>query len=261
MSLTRRTFIACACCAATPLAATAAATPGDGTPQLLELGTPKMTRLSPTVWVARIAPDAWLHTTTGPVDGLYYPANGLILDRADNAILIDTAWNPAQANTLLQWCAARGRPITQAIATHFHGDRTGGIPALQKLGIPTQAHPLTCDLAGTHAMPQPTPIPNFTTGAHALTAGVELFHPGPGHTRDNILTWLPNQRVLYGGCFLKSATTNDLGYTTDAAIPEWPASLRRVRTAYPNPAIVIPGHGTMHGDSLAATQALLAKAR
>lgn len=261
MGLTRRRFVGCACCAgAAPLTASAAPGVGDGSPQLLELGTPLMTRIAPTVWVAGIAAGVWLHTTTALIDGgLYYPANGLVVDRPGGALLIDTGWNPHQADILLHWCKDSGRPITAAVATHFHRDRTGGIPALQKAGIVCSAFPLTCDLARRNGMPAPTPIPGFFHGAHAVGADLDYFFPGAGHTRDNILVWLPRQRVLFGGCFLKSSTTDDLGYVQDAVIADWPGSVERARAAYPSPLMVVPGHGTMHGDSVAATLSLLAR--
>jgi glyoxylase-like metal-dependent hydrolase (beta-lactamase superfamily II) len=74
------------------------------------------------------------------------------------------------------------------------------------------------------------------------------------------VAWLPNQRVLFGGCLVKSITTDDLGYVADAVLRDWPATLRRLRARYPAPAITVPGHGTLRGDPIAATQALLAKA-
>lgn len=262
MALRRRNFISCACCAAVPALAAAADVrgPDRGFPQLLELGTQSMTRLAPTVWVARIAPSVWLHTTTGLIaGGLFYPANGLILERKTGCILIDTGWNPGQADTLMRWCNGRGRPVVQAVATHFHADRTGGIPALRRAGIPIIGFPLTCALAKRHHMPAPDPLAGFASGAHAVDDDLELFFPGPGHTPDNILAWLPREHVLFGGCFLKSATTHDLGYVADAVISAWPASLRRVRNSYAAASLVVPGHGTVHGDSLAATAALLAK--
>ncbi len=110
-------------------------------------------------------------------------------------------------------------------------------------------------------MPEPTPIPGFTQGRHAAADDLELFFPGPCHTRDNILVWLPHQRVLFGGCFVKSVTADSLGNVEDAALRDWPASLGRVRAAYPSPSMVIPGHGTIHGESLAATQSLLGNDR
>ena len=140
-NLTRRAFLAggaCACCSCMPVtwsfAATSVASVGslssEGLPSLLELGAEPMQRIGQNVWVVRLAPGLWLHTTTaiiGEGEGVYFPANGLILDREHGSLLIDTGYLPEHA---LRY------PIRQAVAAHFHCDRTGGIPALEAAGIP-----------------------------------------------------------------------------------------------------------------------------
>ena len=80
---------ACACCVGAVGRSFAATSPasvgtfgGEGLPTLLELGTDPMTRIGESVWVARIAPLLWLHTTTATIEGGYvFPANGLIVER------------------------------------------------------------------------------------------------------------------------------------------------------------------------------------
>lgn len=259
MSLSsRRAF--CACCAglaAWPLAA--ASQPGtDGLPQALELGVPDMRRIDRTVWVAPLAPGAWLYTVTSLIEpGLYYPANGLVLEREGGALLIDTAWDPGQAEALLAWSKATlPHPITEAVATHFHKDRIGGILGLERAHIVTRAHPLTCELARSRGVAAPEPIHGFIE-SWRLGEDCELFFPGAGHTWDNIVVWLPRQGVLYGGCFLKAETSKDLGNLADADLGEWKTSVQRVKDRYRNPKLVIPGHGTIAGDALAHTAALI----
>jgi len=268
-SLTRRSFLAGGVCACAPLTRTFAATsvastgtlgPG-GLPTLLELGTDPMERIGQSVWVSRLAPRLWLHTTTAMIaddQRVYLPANGLILDSDRGSVLIDTGYLPEHAEVLLAWSKrALRRPITQAVATHFHRDRTGGIPALEAIGIPTVAHPLTLELARSHGTPVPTVAAHFVQDIARLSAECELFFPGAGHTRDNIAAWLPHQRVLFGGCFLKSMTSADLGNLADAVVADWAGGLRRLSTRYSTPMLTIPGHGTVAGDPVGHTMALL----
>jgi metallo-beta-lactamase class B len=108
-------------------------------------------------------------------------------------------------------------------------------------------------------VPVPEPITEFSGPSYTLNADCELFFPGAGHTRDNIVAWLPQQRVLFGGCFLKSSTSSGLGNIADAVVPDWAVSLRRIEHQYPNRWMVIPGHGSITGDAMAQTLALLAK--
>jgi metallo-beta-lactamase class B len=108
-------------------------------------------------------------------------------------------------------------------------------------------------------MPVPEPINNFGAAPYRLDADCELFFPGAGHTRDNIVAWFPHQQVLFGGCFLKSVTSLDLGNVADAVVADWSTSVRRVRARYPSRRIAIPGHGTISGDPVGHTLALLAE--
>jgi len=262
MRLDRRRFLgaACACCGlAAAWPPTARAAGPAGAPEALELGTSPMTRIADTVWVAELEPGLWLHTSTGLIDpGLYYPANGLVLERPGGALMIDTCTEHQQAEALLDWSrTALKAPIVAAVATHFHGDRTGGIAGLARRGVPTFAHPLTCELARRHSQHEPRPIAEFGGGLHAMGAGCELFFPGAGHTSDNIVAWLPRQRTLFGGCFLKSTTSKGLGNLQDADLGAWASSVRRVQARFPEARRVVPGHGTLAGDPLGWTLSLL----
>jgi metallo-beta-lactamase class B len=245
--------------AAVPAAPTGAFS-SKGVPTLLELGTDPMQRIGETVWVAEIAPKLWLHSTTGAIPGNHmFPANGLILERATGSLLIDTGYTPEQAELLFQWSKLTlSGAITTVVSTDFHVDRIGGVDALKKLGVRAMAHPLICQLAAEHDMPVPEPLRTFGTKPYRFASDCELYFPGPGHTRANIVAWLPDQQVLFGGCFLKSTTSADLGNLADAVVSDWPASVRRMHEQYPTPKTVIPGHGTMKGDAVAQTLALLA---
>jgi metallo-beta-lactamase class B len=260
MSLTRRSLFGCACCAGIVGPAGLSAATDPDLPQLLELGTPNMSRIGRSVWVVRIAPGVWLYTCTATIGGgIVYPANGLVIERKQGSVLIDTGWHPAQADILLRWAAGAIPPVNLSVVTHFHADRTGGIAAVRAAGIDVVAHPLTCALAASHGMPVPDALPAFHGHAASFGPEMELHFPGAGHSPDNIVVWAPQSRVLFGGCFLKSVTSDGLGYVNDAVLADWPASLRGVQARYPAPACIIPGHGSIAGDPIAATASLLRK--
>ena len=266
-SLTRRSFLSlslCACCtgkATQSFAATSPASASDpGLPSILELGTDPMTRIDDTVWVAQVAPSLWLHSTTHMTGGSMVPANGMIIDRPGGSLLIDTGWTPDQAEALVRWAKkSLSSPIATAVGTHFHNDRIGGVEILRKNSIPILAHPLTCSLAEKLGVPVPEAIAEFNGQSYRLNADCELFFPGAGHTRDNIVAWLPQQGVLFGGCLLKSSTSSGLGNIANAVVPDWADSIRRIELQYPDRRMVVPGHGSIAGDAIAQTLALLAK--
>jgi metallo-beta-lactamase class B len=173
-------------------------------------------------------------------------------------VLIDAVWNSDQAARLFDFAAVRLRhPIRDVIITHAHADRIGGAGEAQRRGA--HVHALARTIA--HARQRGQAVPDVTEPEQApLTIGgveLELFYPGPGHTDDNLVVYLPATRILYGGCFLKSSTASDLGNIADADLVAWPASLRRVSEHVPKPAIVVPGHGPLGGDPMEHTAALL----
>ena len=237
-------------------AAPAFASARTGDPASLEIAMPGMRRLTDTVWLGRMTPNVWVFTTTKVLDSGYYPANGAIVVDGKESLIIDAGWLAEQASVVLdEWQRTKQPPISRAISTHFHGDRTLGIPVLKARGIPAYGNPLTIGLALDNQLPAPMPLHDVEK--HPVKMGdVEVFYPGPGHTLDNIVVWIPSDRVLFGGCLVKSTTTGDLGYLEDSDVPAWPATMRKLAAKYPNAKHVIPGHGTVKGDSIAHTLAL-----
>ena len=106
----------------------------------------------------------------------------------------------------------------------------------------------------------PTGTADFVKDVALLAAACQLFFLGAGHTRDNIVAWLPRHQVPFGGCFLKSVTSMDLGNLADAVVADWAGSVERAKARYMNPKITVPGHGTITGNVAAQTLALLAEA-
>lgn len=209
------------------------------------------TRLSEEVQVSRVAPGLWVHVTWHTFPGATepYPANGMLLQTADGSVLIDTGWNDAQTETLLAW-AGRDlrRPVRRAYVTHAHEDRIGGIAALRRAGVPVQGLALTAEIARREGVAAPDVLPGLDVGA-VRVGGVELFYPGAGHARDNVVAWFPEQRVLFGGCLLKVDTATTVGNVADADVPNWPQAVARVSRSYPETRIVVPGHGAVSGAS------------
>jgi metallo-beta-lactamase class B len=79
---------------------------------------------------------------------------------------------------------------------------------------------------------------SFTVGNHQF----QTYYPGHGHSADNIVIWFPKEKILYGGCFIKSTATATLGNVADADLAEWPLSIERTIKKFNHPAYVIPGH-------------------
>ncbi|MEM7284323.1 MAG: subclass B1 metallo-beta-lactamase [Pseudomonadota bacterium] len=171
------------------------------------------------------------------------PSNGLILETSNSVIVIDTPWNDENTAELLQWIHATiGKPVETVIVTHSHEDRSGGAKLLSDRGISLIGHELTKAIVKREQGVDLEAVVSKESPIYT-TKEFEIFFPGPGHTRDNTVVWLPKQKVLHGGCAFKSASTFAIGYIKESDIIEWPKSIRAVDQRYPNADLYVPGHG------------------
>jgi metallo-beta-lactamase class B VIM len=114
---------------------------------------------------------------------------------------------------------------------------------------PTEA--LLAWIDTTLALPVPDPIAGIDSiGAVARIGAVEVFYPGPAHTRDNVVVHIPSAGVLFGGCAVRELGTRSRGNVADGDTLEWPASIARARDRYAGVHLVVPGHGEVGGAEL-----------
>ncbi|MCG7533179.1 subclass B1 metallo-beta-lactamase [Psychrobium sp. MM17-31] len=176
-------------------------------------------------------------------------ASGLVVVNGADAHLIDTPWTTDATKELLAWIDAKELTVKSATVTHFHDDASGDLPLLNELKIPTYATTLTNKLLKLDSKQVSTH--EITNSEFTLIDGVmEVFYPGAGHTKDNVVVWLPKEKMLFGGCFVKSLGSKHLGYTGDAVIADWPSSVDKVLKRYPAIERVVPGHGKVGDASL-----------
>jgi metallo-beta-lactamase class B VIM len=196
----------------------------------------------------------WIHTSyyTYP-DGTRFPANGLIVREGDGLLLVDTAWGELLTLALLERIKVEiGLPVHRAVVTHSHYDRVAGADVLEARGVEVRVHPLALGRTIGQGMPVPnnTLIGLDTPGASVRLGPVEVFYPGPGHAPDNLMVWVPSERVLFGGCAVRAVTADSLGARADADMGAWPGAIRRARARYTEAEVVVPGHGKVGGPEL-----------
>lgn len=185
--------------------------------------------------------------------GTDFPSNGLIVRSGAELTLIDTAWGELKTQELLAAIADEiALPVTRAIVTHAHGDRTAGVDVLEAHGVEVFAHPLTRRLTLEYGLPVPDRTLDGLSqpGSRVDLRGLQIGYPGPGHAPDNLVVWLPERRVLFGGCLLRAAAARSAGNTAHADLDSWEQALGRLRESYPNAEIVVPGHGDPGGVEL-----------
>lgn len=213
------------------------------------------------IFIEKIADNVWRHVSSKNIPNFgLMPSNGVIAKFGDDILLVDSAWDNAQTKIILDWIEKEltNKP-TIAVITHSHEDRIGGIGEMHSRGIRTLSLRLTAELAKQHGLevPQQTFDDKLT-----LTLGgreVLVRYPGPGHTRDNIVVWLPDQKILVGGCLIKSAYAKHIGNTKDADLAQWPVTIKKVQQEFAQAKIVVPGHEELSGtEAMTRTLELLA---
>lgn len=193
--------------------------------------------------ITHLTGDYYIFTTYKPINGNPFPSNGMYVVTDNGVVIFDTPWDTTQFQPLLDSIAHRhNKKVVACIATHFHDDRTAGLEYWKSNGIKTYSSKQTLDLCQEHNEKQAafyfTKDTTFTLGNHNF----QTYYPGAGHTKDNIVIWCADAKILYGGCLIKSTENQGLGNIADANLHEWPATIKNVMKKYPKPVYVIPGH-------------------
>ena len=171
----------------------------------------------------------YVYITYTDYEGASFPSNSMYLVTNKGVVLFDTPWDSLQFQPLLDSIEARHhQKVVLCIATHFHADRTAGLEYYQSKGIQTWTSKNTYDLCKQRGEKQSefyfTKDTVFTIGNYRL----ETFYPGAGHTKDNIVIWLNKDKILYGGCFVKSTEAATLGNIADANLKTWEPAVRSI---------------------------------
>lgn len=227
-----------------------------------------------------LAPGTWAVTHVGP-----FESHSLVAEMPDGTLLLaDTPPTTDATERLLGFLRARfgPRPLV-AIDGHSHSDSSGGNAAVLAAGGrvygsddtaarirasgPGVPHMLVDTAAGTPLAERyretrrvpPDHVFPADEGLSLRFGGeeVRVFHPGHAHAPDNVVTWLPARRVLFGGCMVIGMER--IGYTGEADMAAWPGAIRRLEAL--DPAFVVPGHGERFGpEALGHTLRLLEEA-
>lgn len=178
------------------------------------------------------------------------PCNGLVLRNGSEAVVLDTPTNDSCSEVLINWIEKTlNCRIVAVVPTHFHNDCLGGLKAFHQHNIASYAHAPTIELATANQYEQPK---NGFKDSMLLKLGSEsvlLKYFGEGHTKDNLVAHFRSEQVLFGGCLIKELGAGK-GYLGDANIAEWSNTVEKVKKAFPDVRIVVPGHGKSGSQKL-----------
>ncbi len=197
----------------------------------------------PKLKITHLAGDFYIYTTYNMYKETLVSANGMYVVTNDGAIMIDSPWDEMQCQPLLDSIKVKhNKKVIMCIATHSHEDRTGGITYFKEKGIKTYTTKQTDEISKKSGRNRAEFLIKkdtlFSIGNHQF----QTYYGGQGHAPDNIAVWFGKEKILYGGCFIKSVEATDLGYLGDANVIEWEKALKKVQNKFKNPKFIIPGH-------------------
>jgi glyoxylase-like metal-dependent hydrolase (beta-lactamase superfamily II) len=214
----------------------------------------------------QLSKHCWAYTAEGD------PNSGVII--GDDYILVsDTTATPAMAQDLIKKIrTVSDKPIKYVLLTHYHAVRVLGAYAYAAEGateiIASQgtlelikergAQDMQGEIErfprlfrGRETIPGLTwptmvvgggnPVKGEVPGKLSINLGgvvVQIWHPGPGHTKGDTIAWVEQEGVLYSGDLVEYEAGV---YTGDAQLEEWPATLEALRQL--KATAIVPGRG------------------
>ena len=180
-----------------------------------------------------------------------YPSNGLIIIKNGKAVMVDTPNNNQQTKTLVEFLRDSLKASTElAIPCHYHSDNLGGLEYLHSLQINSVANKMTCKICEERNIVVPKIGFYKDTTINFYGLNIELAFKGGAHSVDNIVVWLPESRILFGGCMVKHIQSRNPGNITEADLDAWVPAVSKVKKSYINAEYIIPGHGLHGGPEL-----------
>lgn len=193
--------------------------------------------------ITHLTGDFYIYETFQLFKNSLVAANGMYLVTSDGVVLFDSPWDTNQAVPLLDSIYKRhNKKVVLSIATHFHADRTGSLDIYNSKGIATYTSKQTDSLCVVHGEKRASLTFKNDTVFKLGEYSFKTFYPGKGHAPDNIVIWFENEKILYGGCFIKSSEATDLGNLSDANVREWKASTVKALYTFRKPKYIVPGH-------------------
>jgi len=214
----------------------------------------------------RLSAHCWAYTAEGD------PNSGVII--GDRFILVsDATATPVLAQDLIRRIRAVSQlPIKYVLLTHYHAVRVLGAYAFAAEGateiIASQgtlelirergAQDMQSEMErfprlfrGADSVPGLT-WPTLVVGGGDPTRGevpgrlsinlggvaVQIWHPGPSHTRGDTIAWVEDEGVLFSGDLVEYKAGV---YTGDAHLAQWPATLEALRAL--GASALVPGRG------------------
>lgn len=212
----------------------------------------KKIKITDDLFLFKISEHVYIHTS-------YYEyevygriaSNGMIYTDNEEALLFDTPVTDSLTEILCDYITGSMKLRIKAfVPNHWHNDCAGGIAHIKKAGIPSYANQKTIDIMKLKGLPEPDYGFTDSLILHCGENIADCHFLGGAHSSDNIVVWIPSEKVLFAGCMIKELKAGNLGNLSDADMTSWPETINKINIKFSSVLIVIPGHGSAGGKEL-----------
>jgi len=204
--------------------------------------------ISEDLQLTKLNNSSYIHTSYITLkNGVRFPCNGFIYTNTNKAYIFDSPVTDKATQELIAWLHQMQKiKIKGVVFNHFHNDCTEGIDIFKEHGILTIASNKTLEFMVDEGLLAPDQTFDQSLELPLGKKIIENTYFGEAHSKDNIVSYFPKEKILFGGCMVKSLNSKK-GNLADANISEWSNTVTKIKKAYPEVEIVIPGHGD-YGD-------------
>ena len=237
----------------------------------VEKALPQVAATKPLMKAMRVVPNVYYVqgvSEMGSSANQNFISNAGFVVTPEGVVVIDALGSPELARRLLAEIAkVTNKPIHTVVLTHYHADHIYGLQVFKDLGARIVAHGaareyLTSDTARLRLessrqelwpwvdeKTRLVPADEWLTGSRVLNVGGVRFDiqpMGPSHTAEDLVVYLPQQKVLFAGDLV---FRNRIPFVGQANSRHWIESLQELLKF--DAQWVVPGHEPISNDAKA----------
>jgi cyclase len=195
------------------------------------------------------------------LDGSWGLNNTGFLVGRDAVTVIDTCFTELRTRLFLDAIRrVTTLPIRTLVNTHHHGDHTHGnyllLPTAMIIGHELCREEVIATGHGAEALfpgvdwgrieiAPPSVAVQERLSLYVGDLKVELIHPGPAHTTNDLIAWIPQPKVLFTGDLIFNKGTP---FAVMGSVAGWLEALEMLRALEPK--TIVPGHGPVCGPEV-----------
>ncbi|MEO8655979.1 MAG: MBL fold metallo-hydrolase [Ramlibacter sp.] len=224
---------------------------------------------APAMTARQVSRSAWYvegQSALGSPANQNFISNAGFVIAAAGVVVIDALGSPALAQRLLAEIRKHTeQPVTHVIVTHYHADHIYGLQAFKAAGAKVLAHEagrnyLNSDTARLRLEASRTDIApwidrdthlvaadEWLSGGRDLVVGgirLRIEHVGPAHTPEDLVVYLPQEKVLFAGDLVFRGR---IPYVGQADSGHWIKAIDSLLAF--DTTVIVPGHGPVSSQA------------